>query len=245
MIRWRSILFSSLLAAAGNAAGQTVTADLSSHIIGITTGFAGANLVLFGSTDKPGDIVVVVRGPPTEMVVRRKEKVLGVWLNGSSATFRDAPSFYAFAATRPPAEIADPELLARHMIGIDNIRLQPTESIAPDALADFRAALMGSETRAGLYRGDPIRVAFQGQHLFRADMEFPANVPTGGYSVEVMLFADGQLSSAQTTPLIVSRIGFSNGVFAVAHHHAALYGAGALLLAVTAGWAASVAFRRV
>jgi uncharacterized protein (TIGR02186 family) len=245
MIRWRPILLAGLLAMAGNAAGQTLTADLSSHIIGITTGFAGANLVLFGSTDKPGDIVVVVRGPPAEMVVRRKEKVLGVWLNGSSATFHDAPSFYAAAATRAPADIAAPDILARHSIGIDNIRLQTTEPIAAPALADFRAALVANQTAAGLYRSDVAHVAFLGAHLFRADMEFPANVPTGGSSVEVMLFTDGQLSSAQTTPLIVSRIGFSNGVFVVAHHHAALYGAGALILAIGAGWAASAVFRRV
>jgi hypothetical protein len=51
--------------------------------------------------------------------------------------------------------------------------------------------------------------------------------------------------SAQTTPLIVSRIGFSNGVYVVAHRHAVLYGAGALIFAIAAGWAAGAVFRRV
>jgi hypothetical protein len=70
-------------------------------------------------------------------------------------------------------------------------------------------------------------------------------VPTGSYSVEVDLLSGGEVVSAQTTTLIVSRIGFSNGVFVVAHRHASLYGFGALAFAVAAGWAASAVFRRV
>ncbi len=227
------------------AFAQTLTADLSSHIIGITTGFAGANLVLFGTTDRPGDIAVLVRGPSTDMVVRRKQKVLGVWVNGSSAVFGDAPSFYAMAATKPLNEIAAQDVLARRDMGLENIRLQPREPVAEPALTAFRNAFLHNEEDSGLYRTDIAHVTFLGEHLFRADMTFPANVPTGNYSVEILLFSGGQVVSAQTTPLIVSRIGFSNGVFMAAQRHAALYGAGALTFALAAGWAAASIFRRV
>lgn len=234
-----------LLMLASRAPGQALTADLSSHIIGITTGFAGADLVLFGSTDKTGDVVVVVRGPPADIMIRRKERIMGIWINGSRAVFHDAPSFYAIAANRPPADITAADVMARHNIGLDNIRLQPTEPIADSELAAFRTALLTSQGEAGLYHSDIAKVTFLGPHLFRADMVFPANVPTGNYAVEVFLFADGQLIGAQTTPLVVGRIGFSNGVFVVARRHGVLYGVGALAFAVAAGWAAGAVFRRV
>jgi len=112
-------------------------------------------------------------------------------------------------------------------------------------LATFRAALITAQEKVDLYRDSVAPVTFLGEHLFRADMFFPANVPTGSYSVEVLLLSGGEVVSAQTTPLIVSRIGFSNGVFVVAHHHAALYGMGALIFAIAAGWAAGAVFRRV
>jgi uncharacterized protein (TIGR02186 family) len=233
-----------LAAMAGSARGQTLTADLSSHIIGITTGFVGANLVLFGTTDKPGDIVVIVRGPPAEMVVRRKRKVLGIWINGSSAVFRDAPSFYTTAASKPLADIAEPDVLARRMIGLDNLKLQTTEPFPGSMVGAFRAALIDSQEKLDLYRPTPVPVTFLGEHLFRADMAFPANVPTGTYSVEVILLSGGAVAGVQTTSLIVSRIGFSNGVFSVAHHHAVLYGLGALAFAGFAGWGAGAIFRR-
>jgi len=224
---------------------QTLSADLSSHVIGITTGFVGANLVLFGSTDKPGDIAIIVRGPPTDMTVRKKGEILGVWINRSSAIFHDAPSFYAVAASKPLKDIAVPENLTRHAIGLDNVKLQPTEPLPDKELATFRAALIKSQENVDLYRGTVAPVTFLGEHLFRADMFFPANVPTGSYSVEVLLLSNGEVVGAQTTPLIVSRIGFSNGVFVVAHRHAALYGTGALIFAIAAGWAAGAIFRRV
>ncbi len=234
-----------LWAAPWRAGAQTLTADLSSHVIGITTGFAGASLVLFGSADRTGDIAVIVRGPATDTVVRRKEKVLGVWINGGKADFRDAPSFYAVAATKPLDQLAAPDVLARHNIGLANIALQPATPISEPELSQFRAALIASHEKADLYRDGIGRVTFLGEHLFRADMAFPPNVPTGNYTVEVALFVGGQLVSAQTTPLIVSRIGFSNGVYVVSRRHAAWYGAGALIFAVFAGWAAGAIFRRV
>jgi uncharacterized protein (TIGR02186 family) len=244
---WIAAAWIAMAGAAGiSAAGaQALSADLSSHVIGITTGFVGADLVLFGATDRPGDVAVIVRGPPAEITVRRKKQVLGVWVNGSSVVFHDAPGFYAAAASRPLNEIADPDLLARHGIGLNAIRLQAVTPMAEPELAAFRAALVASQEGADLYRKDIARVTFLGERLFRADMAFPANVPTGNYSVEVDLFSGGQLVGAQTTSLIVSRIGFSNGVFTVAHRHAVWYGLGALAFAVIAGWAASAVFRRV
>jgi uncharacterized protein (TIGR02186 family) len=230
---------------AARAGAQTLTADLSNHVIGITTGFVGANLVLFGTTDRPGDIIVVVRGPPTMLTVRRKEKILGVWINGSSAVFRDAPSFYAVAASHPLGDIASQDSMIKHSIGLEHVKLQPREPIPEPRLDEFRVALLKSQENIDLYRSGVGPVTFLGEHLFRSDMFFPANVPTGSYSVEVLLMSGGEVVSAQTTPLIVSRIGFSNGVFVVAHRHAVLYGIGALTFAVAAGWASAAAFRRV
>ena len=245
-MKFSVLLFSALIVAAvGSARAQTLTADLSSHVIGITTGFAGDNLVLFGSTDRPGDIIVTVRGPPTAMVVRRKERVFGLWLNGSSVTFRDAPSFYALASTRPLSEIASVETLNRYQLDLNDLKLQPSTPADNQKVAAFREAFLSHQEEADLYHRTPSRVIFLGERLFRADMNFPANVPTGNYSVEVRLMAGGQVVSEQTTVLVVSRIGFSNGVYAVAQHQAALYGLATLMFAIAAGWAASAIFRKV
>jgi Putative transmembrane protein (Alph_Pro_TM) len=83
------------------ASAEALAADLTSHLIAITTGFTGASVVLFGAIDGPGDVAVVVRGPDREMTVRRKSRVAGIWMNSQEITFGNVPSFYFVAASRP------------------------------------------------------------------------------------------------------------------------------------------------
>jgi hypothetical protein len=45
------------------AARAQLVADLSEHLIAITTGFVGTDVLLFGAIEETGDVVVVVRGP--------------------------------------------------------------------------------------------------------------------------------------------------------------------------------------
>jgi len=83
------------------------------------------------------------------------------------------------------------------------------------------------------------------ERLFRAEISFPANVPTGDYRVEVFLAKDRDVVSGQTTPLRVEKVGIDAEVSDFARREAAAYGAIAVLTAVVAGWLASLPFRGV
>ncbi|HEV3177595.1 MAG TPA: TIGR02186 family protein, partial [Stellaceae bacterium] len=56
-----------LAAASGPARAQALVADLTNHLVAITTGFTGTSVVLFGATDGNGDVIVVVRGPERDI----------------------------------------------------------------------------------------------------------------------------------------------------------------------------------
>src|SRR6202023_4241618 len=81
------VLVAALLIWAPPTRAEALIADLTSHLIAITTGFTGASVVLFGATDGPGDVIVAVRGPDREMTVRRKRRVAGIWANTEQGTF--------------------------------------------------------------------------------------------------------------------------------------------------------------
>jgi uncharacterized protein (TIGR02186 family) len=234
-----------LLAGAGpRARAEPLVADLSNHLIAITTGFTGTDLLLFGATDGPGDVVAVIRGPTGRAIVRRMGRLFGIWLNRDSLDFDEVPSFYAVAASRPLAQLLTAETAQRYGIGLDNLGVQPPGDAAPAEAADMLAALTRIKTRENLFRPEPGKVAFLGGQLFRADFHFPANVPTGSYLVQVLLLRNGKVASAQTTPLIVSKVGVGADVYQFAHRHAAAYGALAIVIALFAGWMAHLAFRR-
>lgn len=223
-----------------------LVADLSDHLVAITTGFAGAKVLLFGATDKRGDVVVVVRGPTQLMVVHRKSRVLGVWVNTASMTFREVPSFFAIAASGPLEEIATEAVRDRHQLGIEHLELPLLgRSFASDDIKrQWQEALRRNQQRSGLYGDQVSEVNFLGSRLFRARVALPSNVPTGTYQVEVYLLRDGQVVSAQTTPLIVSRVGLEAEIFDFAHQNAAYYGLIAILVALVAGWLGNAVFRK-
>ena len=158
-------------------------ADLSNHLIAITTGFVGTEVVLFGATDGPGDVAVVIQGPPTEVMVRRKSRVAGIWINTARMEFQQVPSFYSVATNRPLEQIIGDAVLARHEIGLDHLRLPPESGRAsPDRVREFREALIRNKQEEGLYGKTHGQVAFLGERLFRTNVYFPANVPTGAYT---------------------------------------------------------------
>ena len=75
--------------------------DLSQARVSITSAFQGESLLLFGMFDPPGEIVVVVQGPPARETVLRKERFLGLWLNTGRQAFDDVPAYYFIAASAP------------------------------------------------------------------------------------------------------------------------------------------------
>ena len=96
------VLAATIACAAAGLRAQPLSADLSDHLIGITTGFTGTEVVLFGAVDGPGDVYVVVTGPPETVTVRRKARIAGIWINRDSIAFPQVPSFYAIATSRSP-----------------------------------------------------------------------------------------------------------------------------------------------
>ncbi|CAA7614079.1 conserved exported hypothetical protein [Candidatus Terasakiella magnetica] len=233
-----------LLNAASARAVEPLVADLSSHLVAITTGFAGTDVLLFGATEGEGDVVVVVRGPNRPETLRRKARTGGIWINSGNAVVENAPSFYLVAATRPLEDLASTVILDRHQIGIDHLDLSIRVKDAGSDLSEYRKALMRLKQRKGLYTDRVHEIGLLSQRLFRTDVHFPANVPVGTYMVEVYLIDKGQVVSAQTTPLVVSKIGIGADVFDFAHQQAAAYGIIAIALAAAAGWLAAVAFKR-
>lgn len=238
------LLLLALLWPVSARAAEPLVADLSDHLVAITTGFTGSDVLLFGAVDAVGDVVVVVRGPPQQEVVRRKEHFLNlIWLNRGQAR-ADVPSFYWVGATRSLSDIADPAVFEPLRVGLEHLPPAIRTKDERAEPADYWQALIRLKQERGLFYQRPGEVTFLGDRLFRATLHFPANVPVGTYSVEVYLLRGGEVLSAQTTPLIISKVGVGADVYDFAHQHGALYGIAAILLATLAGWAAAQIFRK-
>lgn len=245
-----ALLVTGLLVTPKTLANSSLVSDISSHLISVTSDFTGTELLLFGAATNDtkigspghGDVIIVVRGPEEKVVVRKKERVGGIWINTNAIEFSGVPSFYALVSTRPIASITSPEVLAKKKIGPTRLNFQTTTAASEST--PYQEAIIRKKTEENLYSDQETEVTFLGDTLFRTTIEFPANVPVGNYVAEFYLFEDGQLVSDQRSPLYITKSGIGRTIFDFAHDFPALYGLAAIIVALFAGWLASAIFRK-
>ena len=210
--------------------------DLSRHEINVDSGFDGAEITLFGTAERPGHVVVVVRGPAGEIDVHRKDNVLGLWINHKTISFKESPQFYAVAATGTLSEIADSKILKSEQIGTNYV-----QSILADAQVteaekqEFTEALIADNIRHARFQADVTPIAFISDRLFRTILRFPNHLPMGDFTVTVYLFQNGAIAAKQTQNLTVKPVGMTALVSNLAENYPFSYGVLAVILALILG----------
>jgi uncharacterized protein (TIGR02186 family) len=192
-------------------------------------------------------VVATIIGPRRTLVVWRKERIAGVWVNGSSRTFVEPPSFLSIVASRPFDTIAAPAALRRQRIGLRNFPFpQKVQGdigeLGPDD--PYRQALVDLKVDQLLYRERTNGVTFLTPALFRATIPLPAAVPIGEYEVEAKLFAGGAMVASETSAFEIIKTGAEQFIANTARNHSLLYGLATTALALMTGWLGSVLFRR-
>lgn len=240
-----------------------VSAALTETQVKVTSGFSGARITVYGAvfdpTGRADDVVVIVRGPEQPLRLARKTKVAGMWLNSRPVVFEGAPGFYMAASTRPLNEIARFGVLRRLGAGLDHLAFEaPAERrvetrygvrdmVVSRLGADYlywRRAVIRLKQKAGLYAADSTAVTFVDHGLFRAEIALPTEAPIGEYQARIILFQDGVPVSLRDRALTVEKVGFERALYLFAHRHPWFYGLVSAVIALTAGWVASRAFRR-
>lgn len=238
---------------AGRAEADDLVAGISQDIIQITSNYSGTDIVAFGAIENmnvmtaagPLDVVVVVRGPDADMTVRKKERVAGIWLNNHGVVMKGISAYYYVASTRPLSVIAPVDTLKRYGLGLDEVSPQSTTARTTDIAEPYREALVRHKLIEGLYNENTGGVEFLSPTLFRARVPVPAAVPRGQYTVQVYLFRDGNVVSAQSTPLYVDQTGLERRLFNFAHQFPWAYGFSTVVMAAFLGWLSSLMFRRI
>jgi uncharacterized protein (TIGR02186 family) len=247
-----------LFVVGGTAQAQTryhesIEIGLNADRITVTSGFRGANLTIFGALDgadpqlaREGryDVIVVLQGPPQTLIVRRKARILGMWINVQSKSFRNVPASYTEASTRAPQDITSPKTYRELALGPEYIYLEPVVQNDPQQVKEFTQALRALKTASHLYSVNPGGVEFLSSTLFRATLPLPPDIPVGTHIARAYLFRSGQFVMQKSAQLEIVKSDFERTVYEEAHDHSFYYGAFCVLLAVGIGWGGRFVFRR-
>lgn len=247
----RLLLAILLLWAVPAAAQETVVTGISADKIALTANFDGSELFVFGAIRRdapippgigPLDVVISIKGPERSLLVRRKERRFGVWVNTESVRVRQAPSFYAIASTRPLDDILSETERLRWDVGMAQAVRLIDGSISVLDPESFGAALVRLKMAAGTYSVLDDGVKLTEDTLFQARFQMPANLVEGDYATQFFLVRDKAVVSSGETLILVEKTGLERWLYNLSRHQPLLYGLMSVALALFAGWAAAAAF---
>jgi len=243
-----AVLAASLAAAA--AAQESVVTGLSADEIALNARFDGSDLFLFGAVRRdapvpedagPLDIVVTLKGPERTVVVRKKARRFGIWVNTDAVQVRQAPSFYAVATTGPLDGILSQTAQLRYGIGMEQAVRRVGGALTDTA--PFAEALVRLKEANGSYVQAEGRVRIAEETLFQTRIEMPANLVEGDYAAEFFLVRDFSVTNRGEALIRVAKTGIERWLYNLSVGEPLLYGVGSVALALLAGWLANAVFR--
>ncbi|MFN3614524.1 MAG: TIGR02186 family protein, partial [Rubrimonas sp.] len=206
----------------GEGDGPRVIAALNQNQISITANFTGTEIFVFGAIAREGrpdaeepplGLVIRIAGPSGPLVVRRKDRVAGVWVNAAAETVDVAPTYYAIAATDEIDRTISFTDDLRWRISLENaLRLVAAQSEGEerDAFLDAVARLKGE---AGLYVIQPGGVDLREDTLFSARFALPANIVAGAYRATIFLTRDRAVIDVYEADIDVAKAGLERWLF--------------------------------
>jgi uncharacterized protein (TIGR02186 family) len=238
-----------LLALCAPARSESLVTDVVPSRIAVSSSYSGGTVVVFGVVQtrtlpsrRPYDVTVIVSGPRQTVVARRKGRIAGVWVNQSSRTFHNVPSFLDVSATRKLDAIAGADVLRRQGIGLKNALF--AAGIQPDGEDPYLINLVNIRLQQGFFNERSGNVTFLSRTVFRTDIPLPSNVPVGDYDIDLKLFVDGNMVGETRASFTVVKVGVEDFVVKAAAKYSLIYGLSVMSMALVAGWLASIAFRR-
>lgn len=237
-----------LLALALPARAEQVVASLSQNRVSIDTNFDGSEILVFGAVRRESpipegdlEVIVTVAGPSLPAVVRRKSRVLGIWVNAEEVEIDHAPAFYAVATSGPWEKVISDTEDLRHKVSIGRAIRSVGAEVADSP--NFTEALIRLRLSSGLYDTAIETVDVAEATLFSTSVALPANLTEGNYTVRFFLTREGGVIDRRETVIFVRKVGLERFLFSLAHEQPLLYGLLSLAIAIAAGWGASAVFR--
>lgn len=226
------------------ALSRTLVADLSHHEIHIDSRFTGSNLLLFGAVEEPGTLVVLVRGPERNYIIRKKERIFGIWVNRTQVQLRNVPEFLSRAASHTPQGEETAALLDALHIGNNSMTPYVQGAENDEQARAFARAFTQHQEQSRLYSQQNEPITFIGDTLFKTRIHLPDTMPRGIYTAEIYLLRGGSVVASEILPINAFKTGMDAVIYDLAHRFSLLYGLLAVAIALLSGWLASRLFER-
>ncbi|RUT34509.1 hypothetical protein EMQ25_00660 [Arsenicitalea aurantiaca] len=243
-----------LIALVVPAGAQRLVSTLSNQTVAISSSFDGETLTMFGNVEPaeetplaapqgPYEVVILVTGPLTDRVARRKTRQFGIWINTEQVLFERFPSYFHVLASRPLAEITTPATLAAEGI-LPEVQAERAARTDWWSATIYARELVRLMTERRYFGVEEPGVRFLSTTAYSAQLTLPHDVPNGAFLATTLVFSDGEIVARRAERFNVRKVGFERFLGNAAVQYPLFYGVFCVFLALFTGWLGGVVFKR-
>ena len=222
--------------------------DLSDPEIEIQTNFEGKEVIIFGLSDPNYETIINIVGPKQNARIRMKERFFGFWFNTKKITYKDLPSLFFVASSKPIKEILNDDKIIKNFLYFEEMIVnkvtQRNFNFADKNKFNFwNNNLIKIKKEENFYKEYKIKIV--DDKLFQTRIFFPSNTIPGIYDVNIFQIKNKIIVSQNNKKIIIKKAGIGNKIYEFANDHPASYGIVSIMFAIIAGLVAATAFRRL
>ena len=90
--------------------------DLSDKEIEIQTNFNGKEIIIFGLTEADYETILTIKGPKENTKINKKERFFGLWVNSKRMIYKNLPSIFFVASSKPIHQILNEESIIKNSL---------------------------------------------------------------------------------------------------------------------------------
>jgi len=219
--------------------------DISENNIKIETNFIGKEVIIFGILNDDQETIMTIKGPEKNVLIQKKERILGFWFNTKKITYNQIPSIFFIASSNEIEDILPTSTIIKEELSLDYLLENKTSQrnfISDISLDTWKSNFVRIKKNKNLFKEYEIENI--DNKLFQTRIFFPAKSIPGEYKVNVYQIKDNLILNNKEKVITLKKSGIGNQIYNFAHKNAAAYGLFAIIFAVLSGFLAATLFRR-
>ena len=232
------------------SAAWALTAQVTPQDIPINLMYHGADVSIQGQSDADVDLIVKISAEPTDAHMKYKGKAAGLfWMKMGDMSFENVPAAYLLYTSRNLDSLLQEDERIKEGIGFESIKAgTKVESTAADMdpdrwIAEF-IKFKKAELLYQIKENSITRPQGTNGTEYRLDIKWPYQAAPGTYTIDVLAVRDGRVVDRTATSLTVARTGIVAKLSNLAFNHAAVYGIISIVVAMVAGFAVGMLFKK-
>jgi hypothetical protein len=227
-----------------------LTAKVTPQDIPINLLYHGAEVSIQGESAANDGLIVKISTEPTEAHMKYKGKAAGLfWMKMGDMSFEHVPAAYLLYSSGSLDSMLQEDERIKEGIGFEALKASAkmessAEGMDPDRwIAEF-VKFKKAEKLYQIEENSITRPSGAGGNEYNLDLKWPYQAAPGTYEIEVLAVRDGHVVDRAETSLTVARTGIVAKLSDLAFNHAAVYGIISIIVAMVAGFAVGVLFKK-